>query len=440
MTRRRKDDLERAIETALAPGAFIGYRHMSDLIDDVEAVRAGMVALIQDGEAARAVALLQTFIAACYEKSEEIDDSLGSFGQFVGELFCDWIRARQAAGAEADETAATLLAWMDDDDQGYFLHLETDVVKVLDRPGSRALERAVQGRVEQSEKGSFPRREGIGILKAIYRQRRDVGAYAGLCEAEGGLTPADCESLAEMSLKRRRPEEALAWVERGLAAETAGHRSGSAAGLRARRREILEKLGRRGEALASAWEDYQRAPSVYSYEDLLEFVPRRERARWHDKALAVLDKADLGSRIDLLVQTKERERLAVEIEKASRKEIVGLSHFTTQPAADYLEKTHPLLAAKAHVAMALRILEAKKSTYYHAALQNLEKARKLMLAKGQQTEWQALAIEIREAHRRKSGFMPGFEAVVAGSWAKAPTFLDRARRRWDRRARKRRGG
>ena len=42
-------------------------------------------------------------------KIEELDDSSGSFDQFVDELYCDWIKARQADDASPDETASRLL-------------------------------------------------------------------------------------------------------------------------------------------------------------------------------------------------------------------------------------------------------------------------------------------------------------------------------------------
>ncbi len=48
------------------------------------------------------------------EKAEEIDDSSGGLGQFVDDLFRGWIIARQAAGADPDETATRLLGWMRD--------------------------------------------------------------------------------------------------------------------------------------------------------------------------------------------------------------------------------------------------------------------------------------------------------------------------------------
>jgi uncharacterized Zn finger protein len=243
-----------------------------------------------------------------------------------------------------------------------------------------------------------------------------------------------------MCLKRCRPEDALAWVERGLELERKDRwPNRSAWHLPDLKREILKKLGRSGDALASAWEDYRRAPSVYSYEDLMKFVSKGERSEWHAKAMVALDGADLSSRIDLLVRMKEWERLAAAIEAASRAELVGLSHYTTEPAAKGLEKSNPLLAAKLCIAMALRILGAKKSKYYDAALGNLSAARKLLLKEGRADEWEALAGEIRADHRRKTGFMSAFERLAEGRSTREPSFLERAGQRWDRGAGRGRG-
>jgi len=313
MAQKRKDDLEQTIEDALAPGAFISYHDNGCFVDDVEAVRAKIAPLIKSSEAGRAVALLEMFIAGSYEKSEEIDDSSGSYGQFVEELFCDWIRARQGAKADPAETARVLLSWMEDDDYGYCHGLEKEAVKALDRTGLAAFEQAVQERAGAAEKESYSHRRKVKILKAIFEARRDVDAYAAQCETEGDLAPADCETLAKMCNKRRRPEDASAWVERGLELEKKGRWPiRSAWHLPELKREILKKLGRSGDALASAWEDYQQAPSVYSYDDLMKFVPKADRAEWHARALSALDDANLSSRIDLFVETKEWVRLAEE--------------------------------------------------------------------------------------------------------------------------------
>jgi hypothetical protein len=53
----------------------------------------------------RAVRLHESFLAGCYEKADEVDDSNGYLGQLVDTLYIGWLKARQAAGADPDETA-----------------------------------------------------------------------------------------------------------------------------------------------------------------------------------------------------------------------------------------------------------------------------------------------------------------------------------------------
>ena len=97
--RRDVDPFEREIEIALEPGGFIADRACLSFVSGLDEVAATIANLIST-EPARAVRLYETFLAGCYEKAEELDDSSGSFGQFVKDLYCGWIQARQAAGAE----------------------------------------------------------------------------------------------------------------------------------------------------------------------------------------------------------------------------------------------------------------------------------------------------------------------------------------------------
>ena len=106
--------LEQAIEAALAPGSFISYKVAWSFVDDVQAVANDIEKIIKK-EPERAARLFETFIAACHEKAEEIDDSSGKFGMLVDDLFRGWIKARQAARADSEETAKSLVAWMSDD-------------------------------------------------------------------------------------------------------------------------------------------------------------------------------------------------------------------------------------------------------------------------------------------------------------------------------------
>ena len=106
--RRGVDPVEHEIEIALEPGRFIPDRACFSFVSDLDAIAATIAKLIPS-EQARAVRLYETFLAGCYEKAEELDDSSGSFGQFVQDLYCGWIEARQAACADPEETATRLL-------------------------------------------------------------------------------------------------------------------------------------------------------------------------------------------------------------------------------------------------------------------------------------------------------------------------------------------
>jgi hypothetical protein len=127
--------LEAAIEARLQPGRFIGSRSGGEFVAGLEGV-AGQLAKLVHADPERAVALYETFLAGCYEKVEELDDSSGSFGTFVVTLYCGWIKARQAARADADATARWLLDHMERDPYGFASTLENNAVPVMHETAS----------------------------------------------------------------------------------------------------------------------------------------------------------------------------------------------------------------------------------------------------------------------------------------------------------------
>jgi hypothetical protein len=199
------------------------------------------------------------------------------------------------------------------------------------------------------------------------------------------------------------------------------------------RRTLLVKLRRGNEALDSAWAEFQAYPSKFTYEELFRYVPKPDRSVWHDKAMASAGQGDLAALIELWIEAKEIERLAERLKGIDDCELEELSHYVTEPAAKALARTHPEIAARLYRALCMRILNASKSKYYYAALANLEEARRCYLAAGLGDRWSILAAEIRRNHFRKSGFMPGFEAIVAGKRTRVePSFLEKARGQWAR--------
>jgi hypothetical protein len=440
-SRKSRDPMDLTIEEAFQPGTFISYHDGYSFVEDLRRLETE-IAKLTSTDPARAVTLYETLMAGCNAKAEDVDDSDGDFGMFVPGLYCGWIAARQAAGADRGETARLLLNWMDDDSYGFCNDLELSAVKVLDRAGLEAFESEVRARFDEecaalregkpaSPNPHYARDRWCRMLKAVYSQRRNVAKYIELTE-ETELTQADCEAIGAMFQATGKPNDALLWVERGLAMEKPkGFGCGNYHKLGEMRRAILVTLDRGGEALESAWAQFQAQPGKFTYEELVRYVPEAARGLWHEKAMDAAEQGRLGSVIGLWVAVNETRRLAERLDRTSDAELESLSHYVTEPAAERLAKTHPGVAAKVFSALCIRIVNAGKSNYYDAALSNLDKAKNCYQRAGLNAQWQALIAEIRRDHCRKSSFVPGFERIVGGTRpGKEPSFLDRARGNW----------
>jgi hypothetical protein len=209
------DPIEREIERALQPGAFIRDGQCFSFVNGLEEIATTVDKLITT-DPARAVELHETFLAGCHAKADELDDSSGSFGQFARDLICGWIKARQSSGANPDMTASTLLGWMDDDPCAFCYEIEEDAVSAFNKEGLAAFEKEIRARFEAAAKdpSSWDYRNASGILRAIYCAQRDVQAYVTLAE-QTGVKPEDCLAVAKL-IAAQNPDEALAWAERAI--------------------------------------------------------------------------------------------------------------------------------------------------------------------------------------------------------------------------------
>lgn len=431
------------MERALKPGRFVRYDDMFDFVAGLERVHEKLAALVGGLETERAVRLYELFLSGCYEKIEQCDDSSAYLSMFFDELFCGWVKARQAAGCDASETVQQILKWKEHDAYGFCHAIEKDMAKVLNREGYRLLVAHFQDRIESAmkesigtpnqaifESGNEIRRPGLS-LKAIYQARGDSKSYAALCERIG-FSPRDSERLAEMEMSKGHWERALGWVEKGLALEPLrdwrNERSPSLTHLKPK---ILGKLGRTEDALEMAWADFEDYPCDIAYENFMQYVPRSAKGRWHERAMNVAtESADLGQFMGLCVKTKEWRSLADRVHAAKQEELEAVSHYSSEPAATALSKRDVLAAAKLYQALGTRIVRSGKSKYYGAALQHLGEARRLYLKAGRGSEWEALVRQVRAEHSRKLGFLSGLESLSTGAVEEQGSFAQRARRRW----------
>jgi hypothetical protein len=120
--RKRRDPMDSMIESALQPGRLIVWNQGFSFVSDLRHCE-GEIAKVRASDPERSVALY---------------------------LFCGWIAARQAAGADHSDTTRLLLKWMDHDDYGFCNDLELSAVKIFDRRGLEAFEREVRARFEKA--------------------------------------------------------------------------------------------------------------------------------------------------------------------------------------------------------------------------------------------------------------------------------------------------
>jgi len=444
----KKDTIEtltREIEQELMPGRFVRYNDMFDFTRHLRQVEEKLEDLVKEGKAADAIPLYEIFLVGAYEKMEECDDSGANLSMFWQGLFCSWIAARQDAECSPEETVGQILKWMESDGWGMCYRIEKDVVKALDKDGRRLFlghfERVVKDGLAKLKhhvpRPIFEYENDIRLpalqLKDIHEATANTESYAALCERLG-ISPRDCERLAEMEKSKQRWDKAMAWVEKGLGLEsTRNWHNECSHMLDHMRQELLGKLGRTEEALESAWQEFQKYPSAFRYEDLMKYVPPKQRDAWHAKAMqAAVTQSDLGDLMELCVQSGEISLLADHVAAASHETLEAISHYHSEAAAEVLEKDHADQAAKVYRALGLRVLNQKKSKYYNAAIRHLEKARQLYEAVGQPNEWAAIVEIIESDHSRKTSFMPLFRGLLAGNKRESPDFAQRARNRWQR--------
>lgn len=150
-----------------------------------------------------------------------------------------WIKTRQAAGADPNEIATRLLAWMEADPYGFCHNLSNDAARVLNRAGLAALVDQIRERFDAAgtmqpvseesfrRHAVYVRRRWSDALRTLYLAQKNLEAYLALAQ-ETGLTPADCQALATMLVPRRKAEDALAWTEQPIVG-VARRREGPAA-------------------------------------------------------------------------------------------------------------------------------------------------------------------------------------------------------------------
>lgn len=442
---KKKGPLLLAIEESLDRGRFVSYKATGAFVEGLERVKSQIDNLVKQGDAVRAVSLYELFMAGCFEKMEELDDSDGNMGMFFEELFCCWVMARQSANLKPEETVNQILKLMDNDEYGLCYKIENKLVAILDKEEIFYLEKRVYARFEEvflkEKEGqktiydfSPEVRNNADILKAIYIARKKTDEYLGLCR-KIGITPKDCEAIVNIYKLKQQWEKALYFVNEGLSLEKGkSWPNQSNLGLSDLKRELLVMLGRKGEALQMAWREFIESPSGYSYEELMKYVSKEDKELWYRRAVQVAQKEPLDTGIiALFLMTKELGILSERILSASNDKLEELGYYALKDAVEKLSDNHWAAAAKIYRALGVGILNNGRSKYYKYALHNFERAKNLYQKANLEKEWLSIEDVVHKNHFRKQKFMEDFEFIAAGKpLEREASFLETARNRWNK--------
>ncbi|HSF15652.1 MAG TPA: hypothetical protein VLK65_08870 [Vicinamibacteria bacterium] len=409
------------MEPALRPGRFVRQGESFAFVKGLERL-AGQIDPLVSSEPERAANLYEALLVGCYAKAEEVDDSGGSFGDFMQRLCCRWVLARQSGSRPPEETARILVRWIDTDEFGYTSDLDDDIVGVLDEKGLAAFVRLSRARFEEASKEAGRRmgkigreasyRKWAGVLRACYQAQNDAFSYIRLCK-ETGARGKDCLAISNMFEVHGDTRQALLWVQRGLQIElTSSRHDVSVYDLKDRERALLMVLGHPEEALARAWRDFEVRPHSFTYGELMRYVPDAERREWHERAMGRARRGDLTSSVELYLETRETERLIEHVTGVTEDALREVRPKVLRKAAERLQRDHAGVSARLYAALAMRIVGERNSKYYPLALSHLKKAKLCYEKAGLTPGWVALVEEVRSRHYRKSSFMPDFERIL----------------------------
>lgn len=413
------------IADVLSFGRFISWRDVSMFREDLDRL-LGQLEVYAKESPKKAASVFEDLIAGCLAKGQEIDDSGDDLGMYLDQVFQAWTRCCELAGVAGRDYVRKLAHWKRVDDIGYCSRLEETVIPVLGKEFRESLKQSLEERRGAGDS------HAAAILKKLFASTKNTTALISICEKHGAASE-DCLGLAVVFQKRGQLDRALEWAEKGLKLDSeSGWKTHD---LKKVRRQILKESGRRPEAIADAWADFEKSPSIFLYRDLTECASRKELAALRQKALVVFDQADLSQAAVAFCDLDELEHLAARISAASDMEIREIFYGDAIPIAKTLTRRYPREAARIYITQAEVILTKKRSRAYLHAHDYLSEAKDLLERAGDPAAWANLVARIRQEHGLKSSFMPGFERIVAGKGApREPTFRERIASKLDRSA------
>lgn len=392
-----RDRLARAIDIpdfVDYAGAYGYFVQIGNALDEVER-------LIGAGFADAAIALAEYALELLESAAERVDDSDGGVFEAIARVDEIHLAACQAGSPDQVELAQRLVARAVSSEYEVFLDVLPAYEEVL---GSAGLAR-YRELVEQAWRKLPPKKPDdystrrFVITRLMENLGESSGGVDGLIEvlARDVTSAYDVLRIAERLCADGRDDEALAWLERGLADFEPDFR------LRDLAAGIHVHAGRRGQAGELLWANFTDRPTLESFRVLKEataegFLP------WRERALAFLADAPPASGswspgrstlVEILLDENQIEAAWQAAMDGGCSESLWL-RLARARAANHPADAIPILLRAADQA-----IERRNRDSYQAAVRLLAEAGVLFSRCGRDDDFSSHMAAVRDAHRTK---------------------------------------
>jgi len=388
-------------DSVLRTRRHLDYREANEL-----ALAAGVVVDAMEAEAAgnpsrELLKLIELSVGRVVKVILKSDDSSGMMGDVAHRLLAIHEQVSLAGVAEPKALARWMIKF-GIDEQDFFAIDPVWYAPALGDKGMAVYRDAV---AERSAHGRAPfavkhATERLAVLDG------DIKAIVALL-GQDLTSPHRYTRVAEAMLELARPDDALHWAERGIAA-TSGwqvkHLYDIAAG-------VHEANGDLAAVLDVRLDHHQNMPSASTYGLLRDAASTVGSWDAHvSSAREVLGHRDRGWLVDVLLADGEIESawgLAAEDgDDLGNERLVRL--------AEAYEDVDPAASVDVYVRVVESILETTDRRAYQAAVKQLKNARRAAAAAGLVDEHHSYLVGLRDEHRRRPTLAAMLDKLIAG--------------------------
>ncbi|MFT7650784.1 MAG: putative Zn finger protein [Candidatus Poriferisodalaceae bacterium] len=382
-------------------------RHLDYREANEWALDAGVVVDAMEAEAASnpsrdLLKLIELSVGRVVKVILKSDDSSGMMGDVAHRLLTIHEQVSLAGVAEPKALARWMIKF-GVDDQDFFT---IDPVRYAPALGDKGMDVYRKAVAERSSQGRVPfavkhATERLAVLDG------DIEAIVALL-GQDLTSPHQYTRVAEAMLELERPNDALQWAERGIAA-TSGwqvkHLYDIAAG-------IHEANGDQTAVLDVRLDHHQNMPSTSTYGLLRDAAGVVGCWDAHvASAREVLGRRDRGSLVDVLLADGD---VVAAWGLAAEDGGVDLGNDRLVRLAEAYEGVDPAASVDVYVRVVESILETTDRRAYQASVKQLKNAKRAAVAAGLADEHQTYLVGLREKHRRRPTLAAMLDKLIAG--------------------------